>query len=414
MQEANTLVQKVILPWLQKHHPHADVVIMAGSYGRAMKQGSYQPLTSSDVDLVILYSDLEKGGFSCAVQSFSQEEVGTALGEDKPRIMMIDTNVLDLAGLHYHDKIVRDVAPYAFINVMLDEGHVLIDRLGIGAVLQEKAARFLAEGPRPTPAPQFQAEIDDIRAYMVAIGDADCATDRQMLGALALYPFCEYVLGVHDYWRSGSNQAYRRLVSEFPEDAAEMTRCFARLIREGDAGDALNFMQKMIKRGEATLPARPPEAVTPAWPVEKHVDADICRQRGDMFQKFMTEHLCEALETSKKRGELAYLENMSSTLNFIVRNLCSRDGDAAPAAGIETLYFLNTKLPDLMPNVLTALEGQSTAPIAAAAEQSLSHLGGMHYQQLRNVYIDDLARVNATKPGAKASRHFNPGFTPKR
>lgn len=412
MQEAHALVEKVILPWLERNHPHAELVIMAGSYGRAMKEGSYQPLSSSDVDLVIVYSDLEKGGFKCAVQSFTQEEVGTALGE-APRIMMIDTNVHDLASLHYHDKTVRETSPYAFINVMLDEGYLLRDRLGIGQILQEKAAKFLKEGPVPTPAPQFAAEIADLKAFASAIAAADTAADRQMLGLQALFPVCEYVLGLHGYWRSGSNQAYRRLYAQFPDDAKALCDAFSTLIRTGEAGPTQSLLGEYITRGEATLSARPQEALKNAYPAADFVSAEERAASQNLFLKFMTDHLCEALETSKKRGELAYLENFSATLSFITRNTVARDGDAMPAAGIETMRYLNGKYPELMPQVLAALDGESHTPIAKVGEASLAHMGGLHYQHLRNVYIDDLARVNATQPAKPNARKFTAGFTPK-
>ncbi len=414
MQEARTLVEKVILPWLAKHHPEADMVFMAGSYGRAMKEGGYSPLTSSDVDLVIVYSDLKKGGFTCAVQSFTQEEVGTALGEDKPRMMMIDTNVHDLASLHYHDKTVRENAPFAFINVMFDEGYVLIDKLGIGKTIQEKAKKFLAEGPLPTPAPMFAQETATMKTLMDAIRTADTASDRQMMGILALTPLCEYVLGIKQYWRSGSNQAYRSLRAHFPNEAEDLVNAFSPLLRNGDATAALALMQQYITQGEATMHQRAETVPQPEYPIEQYVPQDVRTESANMFHKFMTEHLCEALETSKRRGELAHLENISASVNFIVRNLMARDGDAAPAAGVDTLRYLNTKLPELMPAALALLAGEDAAPvILAAAEKSLSHTGGLHYQHLRNVYLADMARVNATQPNAKAPRAFKPGFTPK-
>lgn len=414
MQEARTLVEKVILPWLAKHHPEADMVFMAGSYGRAMKEGGYSPLSSSDVDLVIVYSDLKKGGFTCAVQSFTQEEVGTALGEDAPRVMMIDTNVHDLASLHYHDKTVRENAPFAFINVMFDEGYVLVDKLGIGKTIQEKAKKFLQEGPVPTPAPLFAQETATMKTLMDAIRTAETASDRQMMGILALTPLCEYVLGIKQYWRSGSNQAYRSLRAHFPQDAEDLVNAFSPLLRDGQSGAALALMQQYITQGEATMQARAPEVPQADYPVEKYVPEETRAESAKMFHKFMTEHLCEALETSKRRGELAHLENISASVNFIVRNLMSRDGDAAPAAGVDTLRYLNTKLPELMPAALALLAGEDAAPvILAAAEKSLSHTGGLHYQHLRNVYLADLARVNATQPEAKGTRAFKPGFTPK-
>ena len=100
MVQAQDVVEKFVKPWLAKNHPDADIVILAGSFGRAMKQDSWQPIASSDLDLVIIYSDLEKGGYKAATQIFTYEDIATALGEDKPREIMVDTNIHDLASLH--------------------------------------------------------------------------------------------------------------------------------------------------------------------------------------------------------------------------------------------------------------------------------------------------------------------------
>src|SRR5690606_17331724 len=152
-----------------------------GSFGRAMKNGSYQPIASSDVDLVIVYKDLEKGGFKAATQIFTMEDVGTVMEEGKPRIMMVDTNIHDFASLHYHDQIVRENKSVAFINVMLDEGYVVKDTQGIGPVIQQKAKEFLAEGPLPTTKAGWQSEISTLQTFLKDIHEAKSAEEKRFL-----------------------------------------------------------------------------------------------------------------------------------------------------------------------------------------------------------------------------------------
>lgn len=411
MRKANDVVEKFILPWLDEHHPHAELVIMAGSYGRSMKEGKYAPLASSDIDLVIVYSDLKNGGFKCATQSFTQEDVGSKLGEGKG-IMMVDTNVHDLASLHYHDKIVREHTHMAFINVMLDEGYVVRDRLGIGAIMQEKAKKFLAEGPTLTPAPQFAAELERLKTYRRDIAAADNSEEKRFLGALSLINVCEYVLGLNRYWRSGSNQAYRSLSREYPELTEEMTQAFSSLIRGGDDKKALALFDKLIAQGEEKLPTLPVQASEKPFPTAQFVSAADNAQSRDLFLKFMTEHLAEALETSKKRGELAHLENLSATINFIKSNIELQDPQSAPTAGKAAMHYLSMKSPDMMPVVLQMLDEGHTKPLHDIAEKSLAHMGGLQYNRIDNIYADDLARINATKPDAAKMKHrFKTGFT---
>lgn len=415
MAQAKDVVEKFVKPWLEKNHPNADLVILAGSFGRAMKQDSWQPIASSDLDLVIIYSDLEKGGFKAATQVFKYEEVGTVLGEDKPREMMIDTNVHDLASLHYHDKIVKENTNFAFMNVMLDEGYVVRDRLGIGPVLQQKARKFLDEGPAPTPQGRWQGEIATLESYLRDVKATDSLEEKRFLGTMALIHTCEYVLGLHQYWRSGSNQAYRRLTRFFPEDEKKVTEAFSDLIRNGNTGKFETLMEDYIARGKELLPTLPAGSGEPLYPVEKYVPAAEATEIRDMFFKFMTDHLCEALETSKKRGELAHLENLSSSLNFIKMSLESKEG-AAGGSGKDALRYLEKHYPDIMPVTLNALDEGEFETLRNIANDALKHMGGLSYRCLENYYADDIARVNAAdaandNKGNAPKRHFHPKFS---
>jgi hypothetical protein len=413
VQNVNEVVEKFIKPYLAKHHPNADIVIMAGSYGRAMKQGSYQPIASSDIDLVIIYSDLEKGGFKAATQIFSMEDVGKAMGGDS-RIMMIDTNIHDLASLHYHDKVVREMTNMAFMNTMLDEGHILIDRNGVAPILQEKATKFLAEGPAPTPKAVWQGEIERLETFLKDIRAADSTEEKRFMGLMCLIHVCEYVLGLHQCWRSGSNQAYRQISKFFPEDGKKITDSFSALIRNGDAAGVEALLEEFVARGKQLLPQLPEIERRPLYPVDAYVPKSESDQVRNVFMKFMTEHLCEALGTSHKRGELAYLENLSATTIFIKSILEARNG-APGGDGKAGMHYLGGKLPDILPVMLQAVDEREYEPVIKLANEALSHMGGINYTRLQNHYLDDVARIYAAQPPKTAFKPqpwFKPGFNP--
>ena len=410
VQQVSDVVEKFIKPYLAKYHPNADIVIMAGSYGRAMKQGSYQPIASSDIDLVIIYSDLEKGGFKAATQIFSMEDVGKAMGGDS-RIMMVDTNIHDFASLHYHDKIVRETTNMAFMNTMLDEGYVLIDKNGVAPILQERAARFLADGPAPTPRAKWQSEIDRLETFLKDIRAAGSAEEKRFLGLMCLIHTCEYVLGLHQCWRSGSNQAYRQISKFFPEDEKKITAGFSALIRYGDATGVEGLLEEFVARGKQLLPKLPEAGRQPLYPVEKFVPNQESQQIKDLFMKFMTEHLCEALGTSHKRGELAYLENISATTIFIKSILEARNAEQG-GDGKAGMHYLGNKIPDILPVMLQAIDENEHEPVIKLANEALSHMGGINYTRLQNHYLDDVARIYAAQPPKDRQPWFKPGFNP--
>jgi hypothetical protein len=410
MQQAHDVVEKVLKPWLEKHHPNADLVVMAGSFGRAMKNGGYQPIASSDVDMVILYRDLENGGFKAATQIFTMEEVGTALGEDKPRIMMIDTNILDFAALHYHDQVVRENKSVVFINVMLDEGYVLKDTLGIGPVIQQKAKEFLAEGPLPMSKDRWQSEISMMETFLKDIRAAGSAEEKQFLGAMALIHVGDFGLHLQDFWPR-FNQAYRTYDQHFPAEGTKITEAFSPLVRNGESLKAEILLEEFIKRGYEKMEAAPDATPDILFSVKDHVPADEVRDINKTFFKFALEHYCEALEPSARRGELAQLSNLSAMLLMLKSAQADNDG-VQPAVGAAAMHFLNDRLPNTLPAALDGLRENNFDGLRKVADHALADVGGVHYSRLENYYLDDIARVNAMAE-KRANENNKPVQKPK-
>lgn len=417
MQHAQDFVEKFIKPWLEKHHPNADLVVMAGSFGRAAKNGSYQPIASSDVDLVIVYKDLEKGGFKAATQIFTMEDVGTVMGEEKPRIMMVDTNIHDFASLHYHDQVVRENKSVAFINVMLDEGFVVKDTLGIGPIIQKKAKEFLAEGPLPLSKSAWQQETATLETFLNDIKNAPSTEEKRFLGAMALIHVCDYGLHLKGRWPR-FNQAYRLYDADYPEEGKKISDAFSDLIRSGDDAKATVLLAEYISAGKEKAKTAPEDRTDVLFKVEENVPADEVRAIRKMFSKFALEHYCEALETSQRRGELAHLSNLSATLLMLKGAQEANDG-VAPRTGTAAMHFFNDRLPDTLPVTLQGVDDKQFDGLRRVAEHALSDMGGLHYSRLENYYLDDIARVNAAaarqandnkKPVAKAS--FKPKYNP--
>lgn len=415
MQNPQDLVDKFIKPWLEKNHPDAAVVFMAGSYGRAMRQGSYQPLKSSDVDLIIVYKDLEKGGFKAATQIFVQEDVGTPMGEGAPRIMMVDTNIHDFASLEYHEKFVREHMGIPFVAVMIDEGFVVKDTTGIAPIMQAEAAKFLQEGPAPRSKQEWLDDISRMKLYLDEIKASDSPEEKRFLGAMALLLVSDNALRVNDFWPGGfNNQAYRSLAKNLPDWYKEIESGFSKLMRDGDSKDAEAILDKCILASARRYFDGVDVKEGMPYPVAQHVPANDVSQIRNVFQKFMTEHVTEALDTSSARGELAYLQTVAAVIYNIKAAVNLRDGDA-PIEGKAAIAYLNSKTPDLFPVLMQALDEGLHAPLKKIANDVLSHVGGMHYSRIESYYLEDLARIYAIEPDLKnqpVKTWLKPGYKP--
>ncbi len=417
MQQAHDVVEKVLKLWLEKHHPNADLVIMAGSFGRAMKNGGYQPIASSDVDMVIIYRDLENGGFKAATQIFTMEEVGTKLGEEKPRTMMIDTNILDFAALYYHDQVVRENKSVAFINVMLDEGYVLKDTLGIGPIVQQKAKEFLSAGPLALSKDKWQSEISMMETFLKDIRAAGSAEEKQFLGAMAMIHVADFGLHLQQFWPR-FNQAYRSYDQYFPGEGTRLTEAFSPLVRKGESAKVEILLEEYITRGREKMKTAPEKAPDILFSVEENVPADEVKNISKTYFKFALEHYCEALEPSARRGDLAQLLNLSATLLTLKSAQAANDG-VKPEIGTKAMHFFNDRLPNTLPATLDGLRENNFDGLRKVTEEALKDVGGRHYSRLENYYLDDIARVNAmadkranenNKPAVKPA--FKPNYKP--
>lgn len=415
MQQAHDVVEKVLKPWLEKHHPNADLVIMAGSFGRAMKNGGYQPIASSDVDMVIIYRDLENGGFKAATQVFTMEEVGTKLGEEKPRTMMIDTNILDFASLYYHDQVVRENKSVAFINVMLDEGYVLKDTLGIGPIVQQKAKDFLNAGPLALSKDKWQSEISMMETFLKDIRAAGSAEEKQFLGAMAMIHVADFGLHLQQFWPR-FNQAYRSYDQYFPGEGTRLTEAFSPLVRKGESAKVEILLEEYITRGREKMKTAPEKAPDVLFSVDANVPAEEAKNISKTYFKFALEHYCEALEPSARRGDLAQLLNLSATLLTLKSAQAANDG-VKPEMGTKAMHFFNDRMPNALPATLDGLRENNFDGLRKVTEDVLKDVGGRHYSRLENYYLDDIARVNAmadkranenNKPANKPS--FKPNY----
>lgn len=413
MHSTQEIVDAFITPFIERNYPEAAIVFIAGSQGRALQNGDNRPIASSDFDLVVIFKDLKDGGFKAASKVYTHENIGPALGTDD-RIMMIDVNIHDLASLHYQDVVIKHHKPYAFLTSMLTEGYILVDKIGIAPIIQQKAIELYKSGPAPMPQAQWQWEIDQLKTYAADIRAAGSLEEKRFLGALSLFPVCEYVLRLNGLWNEGSNHSSLKLAKHFPEMEQDIRTAYAALMKSGDGDKALAVLDALAEQGERLLPGLPEKGAVIPFPVDKHLPQEERDNMRDVFFKFITGHLTEAYESGTRRGELYQLETVSAALFYTQLAIEAKEA-AAHHIGTSAMHFFSMKMPEMMPVLLQALDDGDYGPLRALNNKALSHMGGLGYDTLRNYYDEDLARVYATsgndnkKPGLK--NNFKPGYT---
>jgi len=408
--DSQRFIDGFLKPYIAEKFANADLVFLAGSFGRALKNGDYAPQASSDADLVVVYKDLQKDGHRTSFKLYKMEDVGSLMGE-APREMMIDANVHDLTTLIHHYDHVKNHAPYAFIPVMIDEGCILIDRTGLGALLQRQAKEFLEEGPNPPSRDSWKQMMDFVSAYKDAVAAATSVEEKRFLGVLAMVEFGEYALTLNHYWNSGSNQGYRSFQRKFPDEGVKLQEAFSALIRHGDDKLFVALADDYLDRGRVFMGALPVHKEPMPYDVVAHVPEEERKAMDQMFYKFMAEHLGTAFQKSAARGEHAFLENLSATTRFI-KKFYEQQAGLEPQEGKAAMAMLSRYSPDLMPIAFQAVDEGIYAPMEALVDATLQPVGGVHYKELLNFYAEDLARVHAldAKSAAPVKKAFKAGY----
>lgn len=393
MFQPEEMIDKFVRPYAVRKYAGADMIFLAGSYGRAMRHAKYGPIASSDIDLVVIYSDLARNGYRAASQMFGMEDVGGVLGRGS-HIMMIDANIHDYASLLYQDKIVREVSHFAFVNRMLSEGYVLYDRTGVAPVIQQKAEHFLEEGPLPTAQSDWRASLMRLKTFLQDIRASENVDQKRILGLMALTHVCDFVLRLRHYWRNSNNQAYRTLSKLFPEDEKKIVESFSVLLQKGNAALVEFMLQEYLEYGWSLLPSLPGKESVLMYPVEKYVAPKEIRLTENQFLKFMLAHLSDAIETSRARGDLAWMENLSAILMFLKKAVEVKEGGEI-ADGFSALVALRKKIPLFDATCLLALDKGDYMSLRRMLNEALKHVDGLGFVRMHNFYLEDLARVNA-------------------
>jgi hypothetical protein len=238
--------------------------------------------------------------------------------------------------------------------------------------------------------------------YMTDIRDAKTTEEKRMLGVLCVVEACETLLILNRYWSSGANQAYRSFERHFPDEAKQIVAAFSPLIRDGDSHAAEVFLQDILRRGYIFMQQSP-----------ESVPEDIRTDMNRMFCKFMAEHLGTSFEKSSKRGELAHLENISATVGFVKRYAEQESGEPC-RHGAEALRWMSLHTPDVMPAAMAAIDQNDFSSIEKVTHAALANVDGISYSELKNYYIEDVARVlaiaNDPAERQKTAAKIKPGY----
>lgn len=416
MEKAQDLVEKLLIPYLEEHHPNAKLVLLSGSFGRAMQGGDITPINSSDLDVFIVYDNVEDGGLKAATRQYDYVDVSDYLGGPS-REIMLDLNVHDLESLKHQEGFLKHVwrCPFAF-NMIVD-GHVLKDEGNKYARKLKKAAeKAVEEGPSPLTHQEGLERLQEMRELEYALDHTRKIDDLKLAGVLGLRSAGNLLLALNEKWSSGTNQVNRYLQKYTPSFKGFFDSAFEKLIEDGDPSQARALVGYLRETLEEKLPTLPPSTGF-EYPSPDDINNLPAEERQDIenrFERFALNHFCEALDSAEKRGKDNYLDNLSATLGFMLKTVQRSTGKSTTGVS-EGLDLMESQYPGIRKAFHTALEYHKHAGIQGIADKMLEDRGGLEYKFLQVDFPEDIARRNAmdiTRP--KSANDDKPGASQAR
>lgn len=404
MLSTQDILTHIIEPYITKNHPDADMVLLTGSHAGAMMAGDVTPLSTSDIDIVIFYEDLQKAPVNASTRIYEYiDNVPGVTG----RLPMIDTNVVDYESYDVLKDHFRKDWPCPFLYRMVAASCPIIDRSGRLPQLKADAAAFVAAGPERLSAGEMGAVVQDVQELAEAVRNAPDAEHAKAYGLILFGAAMNLDNALHNKWLNPA-KAFRYFKQDDPQRAGDYSNDMALLFRQGVKEPALQQAECMIADG---LAAFVPRAVSPAPPPSvflSYVTEDEQRAISHDLFKFLMFHTLESAETAKARGEGEYYDNLASILDFTARTCNVRDG-YTPKSTVDGLDRFIKKHPEALAIFAGAMQGRIGQDMTDLCLDVAGSADARGFKKLRIDYPEDIGyRRHAGKiPPAAAGRTAN-------
>jgi len=389
------VIHRFLKPYIEKNFPGADMVLVGGSYGRAMKNGGYQPVSSSDIDLLIVYDDLEKAGYKGITQRFKMEDIGRALGGEA-REIMLDCNIHDYKGLSYHSKMIKNDWRKPFTFNMLREAYVMIDPKNKAPALQRWAQRFVDAGPAPLSQGQCQDHVQTLNSFKTALKTATTAKERKVIALASYAQTANFALLVNGFWQTGTNQVYRYVERHMPDQVDQINTAFLTAIHQDKTDQLIALFDDLSQLGQSRMPFLPFEKTFNGYDPIQYLGLEAADDAFKGFIKFGLNHFCDALETSFQRGDMAPIATCNLALEFYGEAMRMFHGEEKPQGAAFAQRLLKTN-PDVVDALLDAFDKKEFEDFLNICDVALAPMGGLYYKTLMLEMPEDIAMRKALK-----------------
>lgn len=381
-----------IRPYAENKFADAPILLLCGSQARQLNgQNLNLPSDTSDFDFVILYDKLPPK-YEAAM--FSSETLHIP-GHPDP--VNLDFKIMDVDYLNDHAKFTREIRRFPFLFNMILDAYPIHDKANKLPLLKQKAEAFLKQGPADLPREQIAATRTQLDAFEQALDNATDKFDIEVLAYEGVPLLATAFLRSHLEWESSVGARGLQYIQKSPLAGKDndIIDAYKKCLKGDKTGykTLIQDAKDQLNKLDAQIPAN-----TPANPAPKYdlvTDAERLNSDSNGMRIMLNQYVGD-LRAGQKKGPYRATEILGQFVIQLKQAIALQSGEAVKfgAAGLTS----NGQVPfsaNIAEDIVKAMQKKDFDYVENLTDIVIAPFGGLNYDYLERVYVDDLHRRRA-------------------
>ncbi|WP_435641249.1 hypothetical protein [Micavibrio aeruginosavorus] len=397
-----------VKPYILERFKDADLILLCGSQARVLNNPSAAdtaaaPKKNSDYDFILLYPELPEK-YPAALFASGWIDVP---GQDER--VSIDMKIMDFDYLAFHAQHTREIRRFPFLFDMLKDAYPIQDRNGVLPILRGEATRLLNAGPSPLGPTQINETRTQLNTLVDALNKPHSNVGQKMVALETLHGLSNSYLRSITIWDSPLDRHLASLCQALPTAGSHLAKAF----NEASVGDFGNYQifANMVQRNlDARANENFDDSVLFAQDVSKYVTAEEKSTSDRQGAKIMAGQYLARMKDAEAYDFVRRC-GLESVLWLTLKKYQCEQMGVSFSYGEDSVLNADEKAGrPILKTLFSAIRDCNTHKIAGLADIILADQGGLKFDYLERIYVEDLARRRETANMNRPKSDFRAGF----
>ena len=377
-----------VKPYIMERFSDADLVLLCGSQARLMNQTCVEntaPKKNSDYDFILLYPELPEK-YPAALFASGWIDIP---GQDEP--VSVDMKIMDYEYLAFHAQHTYEVRRFPFLFNMIKDAYPVVDRHNYLPALRQEADDFLERGPARLGTAQIQEMRTRLAAFSQTLNKTVGRQDCAILAMEGLQMLANHYLRAELKWDSAIDRNLVGLSQECPG----VDRTLMQAFNDASRGN-MDGYKDFIAAINVKLNRREAENITDSpllhQDILAYVDPAEKSKSDQQGAKIMTGQYIARLKDAKTL-EPARKAEIDSLLWMTLKKYATEQAGQPFRFGLWGAASAESGLQSgVLSRLFSAIKRGDMADASIVADDILANQGGLKFDYLERIYVEDLAR----------------------